>query len=418
MSKKNFLSSIVNEIKRIDETKTSKRHEKVIDGFTNDPSPRAIIDGKPYLIFNSNDYLGLRFTPELKKVEQEASEKFGVSPGAVRFIAGTLRVHKELEEAIAKFHHREAAIIFSSAFTANIGVIYSLIKGPSKDSIIDENILVISDELNHRSIIEGIRVANLPKEQRQIFKHLDYQNLDRILQENQSKYKRSLVLTDGVFSMLGEYADLKKMYEVLKKYDNAYEQGVLLLVDDSHGVAAFGLNGRGCEDICGEYSDVIVATFGKGFGADGGYAVGKKEIIDYLREAAATYIYSNPVSPSVAGAALASVKLLDSKGGKERLKKSRENISFFKELIKRAGFTFAADSIHPIQPILIGDPVKTKLLTDKLFENGILVTNINYPVVPKGKDEIRVQISATHTKEDIKYFVEFCRKIGKEISLI
>lgn len=418
MSKENFLSLLKKEVERIDGTKTSKRQEKIIDGFTNDPAPQAIIGGKPYRIFNSNDYLGLRFFQELKDGEHQASEKFGAGPGAVRFISGTHRVHIELEEAIAKFHHREAAICFSSAFAANIAVIYCLIKGPSKDSMVDDNVLVVSDELNHRSIIEGIRVANLPKEQRAVFKHLDYQDLDRVLGENKGKFRRAVVLTDGIFSMLGESADLKKMHEVIEKYDNDYEQGILLVVDDSHGTAAFGENGRGCEDVCGEYSDIIVATFGKGFGADGGYAVGKKELIDYLREASATYIYSNPVSPSVAGAALASIKILESKKGKELIKKLNENIAFFKEKMKQAGFVFAVDSIHPIQPLLIGDPVKTKELTNKLFNRGILATNINYPVVPKGKDEIRVQISAAHTKEDLEYFIKNCIEAGKELGLI
>ncbi|MFN3301430.1 MAG: aminotransferase class I/II-fold pyridoxal phosphate-dependent enzyme [Patescibacteria group bacterium] len=418
MGKENFFTLLLNELKRIDEIKTSKRKEKVIDGFTDDPAPRAIINGKPYRIFNSNDYLGLRFSKELKEGEKTASEKFGAGPGAVRFIAGTLRIHKELEEAIAKFHHREAAIIFSSAFAANIGVIHSLIKGQSKDSIVTEDVLVISDELNHRSIIEGIRVANLPKEQRQIFKHLDYDDLERILVENKGKYKRAIILTDGVFSMLGEYADLKKIHEKIEKYDPDYEQGIILLVDDSHGVAALGENGRGCEEICGQYSDLLVATFGKGFGADGGYVVGKKEIIDYLRESASTYIYSNPISPAVAGAALASVKLLESKKGKELIKKLNENIAFFKEKMKKAGFVFAVDSIHPIQPILIGDPIKTKELTDELFERGILVTNISYPVVPKGKDEIRVQISAVHTKEDLEFFIKNFIEASKKLQLI
>lgn len=417
MGKEVFFNLLKQEIKRIDEIKTSKRFERVIDGFTKDPSPRAIINGKTYRIFNSNDYLGLRFRNELKRGEEEALKKFGAGPGAVRFISGTLKIHKDLEEAIAKFHNREDAIIFSSAFAANIAVIHCLIKGQSKDSIVSNEVLVISDELNHRSIIEGIRVANLPKEQRQIFKHLDYEDLARILKENRGKYKRALILTDGVFSMLGEYADLKKIKEVIDKFEKDYPQGIILLVDDSHGVAAFG-EGKGCEGIYQIQADVLVATFGKGFGADGGYVVANKTIIDYLRESASTYIYSNPISPSVAGAALAAIKIVGSKKGKKLLKKLEENINTFKRLMKKAGFTFVADSIHPIQPILIGEPIKTKLLTEKLFEARILVTNISYPVVPKGKDEIRVQISAAHNKEDLEYFVKNCTKIGKEIGLI
>jgi len=418
MSKENFSELLKKETERIDGTKTSKRQEKIIEGFTNDPAPQAIINNKKYRIFNSNDYLGLRFLPELKKAELQASEKFGAGPGAVRFISGTHQIYIDLEKAIAKFHHREAAICFSSAFAANVAVIYCLIKGPSKDSMVDDDVLVISDELNHRSIIEGIRVGNLPKEKRAVFKHLDCQDLERVLNENKGKFKRVIVITDGIFSMLGEYADLGKIHEVIKKYDQDFEQGVLLVIDDSHGVAAFGENGRGCEDLTGEHSDIIVATFGKGFGSDGGYAVGKKEVIDYLREASATYIYSNPVSPSVAGASLASVKILENKNGKELLKKLKENITYFKEKMKIAGFIFAVDSIHPIQPLLIGDPIKTKELTNKLFDRGFLVTNINYPVVPKGKDEIRIQISAAHTREDLDIFIKNCIEAGRELGLI
>lgn len=309
-------------------------------------------------------------------------------------------------------------MVFSSAFATNIAVISCLIKGQSKDSLIDASTLVISDELNHRSIIEGIRVANLPKEQRLIYKHLDFSDLARVLEENKGIYKRALILTDGIFSMLGEAADFSSFNTVVKKYDAEYEEGIITVADDSHGVGIFGKDGRGCEDASQAKVDVLVGTFGKAFGSDGGYVVADKEIIAYLRESAATYIYSNSVSPGVAGAALAAVRTIDSPKGKKLLQTSRDNIALFKKLMKKEGFMFAADSMHPIQPILIADAYKTKKLTDALFEAGILATNINYPVVPKGKDEIRVQISASHTKEDIEYFVETCAKAGKKVGVV
>ncbi|KKR32130.1 MAG: 7-keto-8-aminopelargonate synthetase [Candidatus Gottesmanbacteria bacterium GW2011_GWC2_39_8] len=418
MSKNNFFKTLEKELERIEGAKTAKRYEKVIEGFTKDDGPRAIIGGKNYRVFNSNDYLGLRFHSELKEGEKEATEKYGAGPGAVRFISGTFSLYRELEQAIARFHGREDAIIFSSAFAANIGVIASLGKGQSKDSYISSETLIVSDELNHRSIIEGIRVLNFSKEQRQIYKHRDYQDLERILEENQEKFKRVMVITDGVFSMIGAYADLKEINKAIHKYDGKYEEGIMLVVDDSHGVGVFGEKGRGVEEVSGAKSDVLVATFGKAFGSDGGYAAGDKVVIDYLRESAATYIYSNPVSPGVAGASLYSVNLMLGDEGKKLLDKLKDNLALFKELIKKANLEFAADSIHPIQPVLTGDPVKSKLLTGRLFAEGILVTSINYPIVPKGRDEIRVQINASHSREDIRVFTDKLSTVSREIGII
>ncbi|MGV8177052.1 MAG: aminotransferase class I/II-fold pyridoxal phosphate-dependent enzyme [Candidatus Bilamarchaeaceae archaeon] len=416
MPRRNFYALLEKELKRIDDSATAKRHEKVIEGF--DGRKHALIEGKPYMIFNSNDYLGLRFHPKVQKAEEEAARKYGSGPGAVRFISGTMKIHTELEEELAKFHGREAGMIFSSAFAANMAVLHCIIKGQSKTSLVDAGTLVISDELNHRSIIDGIRVAGLDKPNKAIFKHLDMDDLDRVLGENKGRFKRVLVVADGVFSMLGEYLDIRKMQEVCDKHDADYPEGVLTVVDDSHGVGGFGATGRGCEEVSGGKCDLLVGTLGKGFGADGGYIVGKKTMIDYMRESAATYIYSNPFSPGTAGAALESVRIVDSHEGKGLLKKSAENIRYFKERMKTAGFRFAAESEHPIQPVLIGDAGKTKALTDMMFGQGVLVTNINYPVVPAGKDEIRVQISAAHTMEELDRFIDLMVEAGKTLGII
>ncbi|MFA5049967.1 MAG: aminotransferase class I/II-fold pyridoxal phosphate-dependent enzyme [Candidatus Micrarchaeia archaeon] len=416
MPKENFFNLVQMEINRIDESKTEKRHEKVIEGF--DENQRAIIEGKKYLIFNSNDYLGLRFNKKINKAEEEASKKYGSGPGAVRFISGTMKVHKDLEKKIANFHKREDAMIFSSAFAANMAVLHCIIKGQSKTSLVDANTLVISDELNHRSIIDGIRVAGLSKENKAIFKHMDLDNLDQILEENKEKFKRVLVVADGIFSMLGECIDVGKMQKIIEKHDKNYEQGIISAIDDSHGVACFGKTGRGCEEKTSGHCDLLIGTLGKGFGCDGGYIAGKKVLIDYMRESCSTYIYSNPISPGTAGAALESLNIVDSDEGLKMLENLGKNIIYFKEKMKDAGFIFAADSIHPIQPVLIGDAHKTKALTEKLFKLGVLVTNINYPVVPKGKDEIRVQISAAHTKEELDEFLEKIILAGKELEII
>ena len=406
MSRKNFFSVLSKEIERIDKAKTSKRFEKIIDGFTKEKSPKAIINKKKYQVFNSNDYLGLRHHPLLKKAEQKASKIYGTGPGAVRFISGSLKIHRDIEKALAKFHKKDDAMVFSSSFATNLAVLYCLISGQNKDSLVDANVIVISDALNHRSIIDGIRIANLPKEQRTIFRHMDTGHLSQVLEANKNKYKRALVVTDGVFSMLGEYQKLKEIRNIIDRYDGQYENGVLLVVDDAHGVGIAGKTGRGIEEIEGVKADVLIGTFGKAFGADGGYVVASQTIIDYLRESAATYIYSNSIPPGTAGAVLKSIEILDKTAGKKLLKNSKENVAYFKKQMKKVGYQFATDSSHPIQPVLIGDPIKTSDLVGKLFKKNIIVTNISFPVVPKGRDEIRVQISAVHTKKDIDQLVK------------
>lgn len=416
MGKEKFKEILKAEINRIDDSSTDKRHERVIDDFTEDK--RAIIEGKPRLIFNSNDYLGLRFNPKVMKGEEEAAMKYGSGPGAVRFISGSMRVHLDLEKALAKFHNREDAMVFSSAFAVNMAVLHCVIKGQAKGSLVENDCLVISDELNHRSIIDGIRVAGLPKENKAIFKHMDIDDLDRVLNENKGKFKRVLVVTDGIFSMLGEYQDIGKLQKICEKYDSEFEEGVITAVDDSHGMAGFGKTGRGCEEKTNGRCDLLIGTLGKGFGTDGGYVVGDKVVIDYMRESCATYIYSNPISPGTAGAALASVKIMSSDEGVKLIEKATKNISYFKEKMDAMGYKFACDSVHGIQPVLIGDTEKTKKLALGLFKEGIVVTNINYPVVPKGKDEIRVQISAAHSTEELDECLNAFEKVGKELGLI
>lgn len=413
-----FISIIQSEIERIDTSGSTKRNEVVIEGFTKEVSPKAIINGKNYIVFNSNDYLGLRFSPVLLEAEEATAKKFGSGPGAVRFISGTLSVYKELEKAIARFHNHEAGMVFSSAYATNIAVMSCLLKGQSKDSLLSNEVCVLSDALNHRSIIDGVRAASIEKEQKFIYKHLDTEDLRRVLDENKTQFKRAVVVTDGIFSMIGEAADLKALKNVCLQFENEYEQGVLLVVDDSHGVCAFGKTGRGTEETSGVQADLLIGTFGKGFGSDGGYVVGKQLLIDYLRESAATYIYSNSVSPSVAGAALASINYVASPDGHKLLVKLEEDKKYLKTEMVKAGLQFAAESEHPIQPLLVGDTLKAKELRGKLFDVGILVTNITYPVVPKGKDEIRIQLNASHTKEDIDILVKEAASASRELGII
>jgi glycine C-acetyltransferase len=404
MSLNKFSASLKKELQRLDRAGTAKRREIIISGFTKKDrlAPRAVIAGRKYQIFNSNDYLGLRLDSRLQSAEHRAAKKFGTGPGAVRFISGTLVLHRDLETAIARFHHREDALIFSSAFTANLACISCLVKGQSKDSLVSSQTLVLSDELNHRSIVDGIRLANLPAENRLVFHHLDYTHLSTLLAENRDKYTRVIIVSDGVFSMLGEIADLTKMRTISEQYDSAYPEGVLLYIDDAHGIGVLGKSGRGTEEHCQVQADVLIGTLGKAFGCDGGYVAGSQVLIDYLRESAATYIYSNSLSPGTAGAALEALSVVDSHQGRQLLSRLQANITDFRRLLSRSALRFAADSRHAIQPLLMGDPAKALAFRQAMFKSGMLVTNINYPVVPPGRDEIRIQLSAAHTPADLE----------------
>lgn len=416
MNTQHFFQTLEQELQRIDANKTTKRKERIIEGFTADPSPRALIHQTPYLIFNSNDYLGLRHHLEVKQAEHAASKQFGAGPGAVRFISGSLKIHRDLERRIAAFHSRDDAMIISSAFAANLAVMFCLSQGLTKDSLVSSDVLIISDALNHRSIIDGVRLTGLPKEQRVVFEHMNPNHLDQVLTQHHGAYDRVIVVTDGVFSMLGEYQQLKQLNKVIKQHDQYFPQGIILVVDDCHGVGIAGNTGRGVEEIEEVQADVLVGTFGKALGADGGYIVANQTIIDYLRESAAPYIYSNSISPATAGAALQAVSLVDSKYGNSLLQISRRQTEYFKTQMIHQGFTFAAESTHPIQPVLIGDTAQTKQYVELLYTEGILVTNISYPVVPKGRDEIRVQISANHTNEDIDILVQAFKKARSVIA--
>jgi glycine C-acetyltransferase len=415
MSSKNFFSLLSYELERIDSFGLSKRQEKVIEGFTLKDPPKAIIEGKNYYIFNSNDYLSLRFHPRLKQKEKEASEKYGTGPGAVRFISGTFKIHKDLEKELARFHQKEEAMIFSSAFAANQGVIFPLIVGQTRNTVVSDKVLVVSDELNHRSIIDAIRLAKLPKEQKAIFKHLDTDNLESIVRNAIGNFDRVLIITDGVFSMLGEVQKLKKIADIKKRYDEKFKNGILIVVDDAHGVGVLGKIGRGSEEEEKCEVDVLIGTFGKAFGTDGGYVVSKKIIIDYLSESAATYIYSNNLTPGTAGASLEAIKILQEEEGFQIRKKLIDNINYFKKLAENEKIPMAANSFHPIQPVLIGDPKKTKKIVKKLFDYGFLTTAISYPVVPQGRDEIRIQINANHNEKVIDLLIKSLKEVMKKI---
>lgn len=366
-------------------------------------------DSNTFLNFASNSYLGISSDQRLIKAEHEASLKYGVGPGAVRFISGTQEPHIKLEDMLAKFYNKEAAMIFSSAYAANLGTVAPLV---------DKETYVISDELNHNSIIMAIRLAGVPRDRKKIYSHCDMDELKKCLDESAGNAKKILIVTDGVFSMRGNYTPLDDIVEIAKKYDPDFDEGIITLVDDSHGIGAYGKTGRGTVEVCEAWGiDIIVGTLGKAMGVDGGFIVTDKKVIEYLRETSPLYVYSNPVSSGVANAALKSLKILDSEEGSRLLKVLREKVKYFRKEINQLGFK-TIEGIHPIVPIVVGDPKKARQMSLELYKMGIFVIALTYPVVPQGQDTIRVQISASHTKDDLDYALKSFAEAGKKEGIL
>ena len=393
---------------KLDELKEKgalKGKEMVITGVKpaeHKKGPRYFIEGRgetEFLRMNSNSYLGMSLRREIIEAEEEASKKYGVGPGAVRFISGTYLPHIELEKKLAQFHNRESAMIFSSAYAAVMGILSPLI---------DNETIVISDELNHNCIINAIRLSR-PKI-REIYKHLDMTDLEDRIKNAIGKGRRVIVVTDGIFSMRGDYAPLNSIEEIAKKYDPEFEEGIITVVDDSHGIGAFGKTGRGTEEYTDAKGiDIIVATLGKALGVNGGYLVANSTIINFLRETAPFYIYSNPITPSEAHSAMKALDMLDSERGIQLLENMRKLTKRFEKGLVDLGYEII-ESEHPVVPLMIRDTKRTSELVQYLTEHGILATGLNYPVVPKGDEEIRFQVSAEHTEYDIDYVLEILRE--------
>ncbi|MBW2988125.1 aminotransferase class I/II-fold pyridoxal phosphate-dependent enzyme [Candidatus Woesearchaeota archaeon] len=370
---------------------------------------RYFLEGHPdrgFIKMDSNSYLGLNLDPELAKAEHSSSLKFGVGPGAVRFIDGTFLPHVQLEKALAEFHSKEACMIFSSAYAAVCGVLAPLLT---------EKSIVLSDELNHNCIINAIRLAKVPKERKFIYRHLDYSHLREGLdyclkQAKLGECERVIIVTDGVFSMRGDYADLRRIQALAEEYNDGFKHGVITMVDDSHGVGAYGATGRGTTEVTKGDVDILVATLGKALGVNGGYVTSSKSVVAYLRETSPFYVYSNPITPGEASAALKALNLLSSDKGKELLERLASNTKLFKQGVKAIGYEII-EGEHPIVPLLVRDTKKTKLLVRALFEKGILVVGLTYPVVPKGEETIRFQVSAAHTKADLEYVLNVLKEL-------
>jgi glycine C-acetyltransferase len=389
-------------------TGTAKGKEMVITGVKpaeSNKGPRYYVEGqgdKEFLKMNANSYLGMSLRKDVIEAEEKAAKEFGVGPGAVRFISGTYKAHTMLEERLAKFHNREAGMIFSSAYVTSLSVLFPLI---TKDTVL------ISDELNHNCIIIAIRLSR--PSVKGIYKHNDMNDLEAKILENIGKGKRVIVITDGIFSMRGDNAPLDKFVEICEKYNDKFDEGIISIIDDSHGIGAFGKTGRGTEEYCGTKVDIVIGTLGKSFGVNGGYVVASKQIIEYLREKAPMYIYSNPITVSEASAAFKTIEILDSSEGLEILKHLRKMTKRFEDGLKEAGYE-TIEGEHPVVPIMVRDTKKTSELVKYLTENGILATGLNFPVVPKGDEEIRIQISADHKEYDIDYAIGVLKKFKEK----
>ena len=374
-----------------------KGSETVFTGIvpaTGDKGPRYLVEGegaKPFLRMNANGYLGLALAEAVIAAEEAAVRRYGTGPGAVRFISGTWSPHTALERRLAAFHERPAAMIFSSAYATIMGVLPLLI---------DDATALISDALNHNCIINAGRLAR-PKT-KAVYPHLDMAALDECLKQAAAEQcRRAIVVTDGIFSMRGDHAPLDAIVDLAQTHDAAFAENVIVVADDSHGVGAFGLTGRGTEEMTASGPvDLLVATLGKAFGVNGGYVVGSAAIIDYLRETSPFYVYSNPITPGEAAAAAAAVDLVDGPRGRALLDHLRAMTARFEAGLTRLGFETIAGE-HPVVPLLVRDTARTSALVRHLRAAGVLATGLNYPVVPRGDEEIRFQVSADHTAADI-----------------
>ncbi|XP_073234685.1 2-amino-3-ketobutyrate coenzyme A ligase, mitochondrial-like [Porites lutea] len=390
----NILDAQINDIKEAGTWKD----ERVI--FTRQASEIGVIGRNDKLLnFCANNYLGLSSHPEVIEAAKNALEKYGNGLSSVRFICGTQDIHKELEEKISRFHEREDAILYACCFDANAGV-FEVLLGPDD--------AVLSDELNHASIIDGIRLCKAKKFK---YKNKDMADLEEKLKEAEGA-RLKLIVTDGVFSMDGKVAPLNGICDLAEKY------GALTFIDECHATGFLGETGRGTEDYlnCKGRVDIINTTLGKALGGSaGGYTTGPKQLIQMLRQKSRPYLFSNTLPPAVVGGAIKVFDLL--MNGSDLIKKVQENTTLFRSRMTAAGFDIIGDG-HPITPVMLGDARLAVEFADEMLERGIYVIGFTFPVVPQGKARIRVQISAAHSTEEIERCVEAFVDVGKKKGVI
>jgi len=365
--------------------------------------PWAIVDGKKVLMMCANNYLGLANHPKVKQAAKEAIDKYGVGAGSDRSIAGNMEIHHELEETLAKFKRAEASLVFQTGYMANEGLIPQLAgKGD----------LIVSDELNHGSIIDGVRLS---KADRAIYKHCDMEDLAKVLEEAEKHdppYRRILIITDGVFSMDGDIAPLDQIAKL------AEEHGAMVYVDDSHGEGVLGENGRGIVShfkLSRDKVHVEMGTFSKAFGVIGGHITGSRDLYNFAYNKARTWLLSAAMTPVSAAAAKAAIEVVQEESW--RVRKLWENTEYFKKAMQDLGFN-TGKTQTPIIPVIVGEAMTARKLAERLFEEGVFGLPIFYPMVPRGTARIRVQMNAEFTKEDLEFAVEKFEKVGKELNII
>ena len=371
---------------------------RVLDG---EQKPVCLIDGREVINLASNNYLGLTTHKSLRKAAIEAVRKYGAGAGAVRTISGTMKLHMELEEQIAKFKNVEACVVFQSGFTANAGTV---------SAVLGKEDLIVSDELNHASIIDG---ARLSKATIKVFKHKYVADCERILQENASFPGRKLIITDGVFSMDGDIAPLPALCDLAEKYN------CIMMVDDAHSSGVLGRNGRGTVDHlnCHGRVHIQVGTLSKAIGAMGGYVCGSRDLIDFLYLRARPFLFSTSHPPATAAACQAAFTLLDSPEGERLIKKLWANTKFFKRELKKRGFQFKV-SETPIVPIHVGDAAKAFDFSRKLFDAGVYAPAVGYPTVAEGRARLRAIVTATHKREHLLKAADTLAEIGKQLGVV
>lgn len=371
---------------------------KILEG---EQKPAAIFDGKEVINLSSNNYLGLTTHPKLRRAAIDAIRKFGVGSGAVRTIAGTMKMHMDLEEQIARFKQVEACVVFQSGFAANAGTV---------SAILGKDDLIISDELNHASIIDGCRLSRATIK---VFKHKDAADCERVLRETENWNGKKLLITDGVFSMDGDIADLPALCSLAEKYN------CIMMVDDAHASGVLGSRGRGTVDHHGCHGrvDVQVGTLSKAIGSIGGYVCGSRDLVDFLYQRARPFLFSTSHPPSVTATCQAAFELLDSEAGDKLIKKLWSNTKFFKRKLKKLGFSIGK-SETPITPILVGDAGKAFEFSRTLFAEGVFAGALGFPTVPEGKARLRTIITATHKRADLERALEIIGRVGKNLGVI
>ena len=359
------------------------------------------IEGRRVLNFCSNNYLGLANDPLLVAAAKEAMDRYGVGPGAVRTIAGTVRIHTDLERRLAQFKGVDDTIVLQSGFTANTGAIAALV-GPGD--------AIISDALNHASIIDGVRLAG--KADRYVYEHCDMDSLEEQLKVASGKgYRAMLIITDGVFSMDGDIAPLDRIAELAERY------GAITMVDDAHGEGVIGRGGRGAVDHFGLHGvfDIEVGTMSKAFGVMGGYVAAKQPIVDWLRQRARPFLFSSALTIPDTAACLKAVDILE--GSTERVDRLWANARYFQARMKSLGFNLGVTQ-PPISPVILGEAQVAQAFSRRLFEEGIFGTAIAFPTVPLGKARIRVMISAAHSEADLDVGIATFAKVGRELGVV